>query len=187
MLIKWENFGAFLSYLRRENILTGDFYARFTVQVKTDIYKPILWFVKTFWKYDGPMMEKWNILKTQLQWVSLLHWQNMPVCVAADIAHSECVNLQSDWSSGCFSKIPIAPPLGNFSASCSRSLSFTFSTSSVNVFKYSAAFPATILAWHKRLSNEASFFFSYKTKKNISTQIITFYDWWSWTEMTVLE
>jgi hypothetical protein len=40
----------------------------------------------------------------------------------------------------------MAPPLGNFSESSSKSLSFAFSISSVNVFKYSAAFPATILA-----------------------------------------
>ena len=137
--------------------------------VKNDIHKAILCFLRLR-KYDGPMKEKWNILKTRLQWVGLTYQQNMPVWVAADAADSKSVNLQSDWSSGCFSKIPIAPPLGNFSASCSRSSSFTFSISSVNVFKYSAAFPATILAWHKRLSNEASFFLSYKMRNKILSQ-----------------
>jgi len=120
--------------------------------------------VKTFWKYDGPMKEKWNILKIQLWWVGLKYQQNKPVWVAAD---NECCNLHSGWSSGCFSKIPMAPPLGNFSASSSKSLSFAFSISSVNVFKYSAAFPTTTFAWHKRLSNEASFFLSYKIKTKI--------------------
>jgi len=123
--------------------------------------------VNTFWKYDGPMKEKWNILKIQLRSVGLTYQQNKPVWVAADAADNECCNLHSGWSSGCFSKIPMAPPLGNFSASSSNSLSFAFSISSVNVFKYSAAFPATILAWQKRLSNEASFFLSYKIKTKI--------------------
>jgi len=123
--------------------------------------------VKTFWKYDGPMKEKLNILKIQLRWVGLTYQQNKPVWVAVDAADSECCNLHSGWSSGCFSKIPMAPPLGNFSASSSKLLSFAFSISSVNVFKYSAAFPATIFAWHKRLSNEASFFLSYKIKTKL--------------------
>jgi ABC-type phosphate/phosphonate transport system substrate-binding protein len=62
----------------------------------------------------------------------------------------------------------MTPPLGNFSASFSRSLSCTFSTSDINVFKYSEAFPAITLAWHKRLSNDVAFFFSYKGKNTTS-------------------